>query len=327
MYLSQSLLVILFLIIASLSPSTHLYLISLVAFAASFISATQDIVLDAYRRDILSDEELGLGASVFVAGYRVGLLLAGAVALWSTQFFTWHQIYIGISAIMVLGVITTFFSKEPAIEHAPPRTLVASVIEPLKDFLKRTHCYEMLLFIMLYKIGDVFAAAMSTPFILDLGFSNAEVGTIGKTYGLLSAIGGGIIGGSLIPRIGLKKSLTYFGIIQAIGILAFAALAAFGKNHYMLIVSVVIENLTSGLGTSAFLAFLGLICNKRYSATQYALLSSVSSMPRTMFSFGTGAVAKSVGWELYFILCALTAIPGLLLLTRYKLWKTEQALQ
>jgi PAT family beta-lactamase induction signal transducer AmpG len=320
MYLSQALLVILFLFIASCSPANDLYLISLLAFATSFISATQDIVLDAYRRDILSDEELGLGASVFVAGYRVGLLLAGAVALWATQFFTWPQIYIGIASIMVIGFATTLISKEPAIEHVPPRTLLSSVVEPLKQFLQRTHCFEILLFILLYKIGDTFAAAMSSIFILDLGFSNAELGTVGKTYGLLAAIGGGLIGGSAIPKLGLKRALLSFGIIQALGILAFSILAYAGKNHLVLIGSVIIENLTSGMGTAAFLAFLGLLCDRRFSATQYALLSSVSSMPRTMFSFGTGVLAEAVGWEWYFGICALTALPGLLLMSRYNRW-------
>jgi PAT family beta-lactamase induction signal transducer AmpG len=257
---------------------------------------------------------------VFVAGYRVGLLLAGAVALWATQFFTWPQIYIGIASIMVIGFATTLISKEPAIEHVPPRTLLSSVVEPLKQFLQRTHCFEILLFILLYKIGDTFAAAMSSIFILDLGFSNAELGTVGKTYGLLAAIGGGLIGGSAIPKLGLKRALLSFGIIQALGILAFSVLAYAGKNHLVLIGSVIIENLTSGMGTAAFLAFLGLLCDRRFSATQYALLSSVSSMPRTMFSFGTGVLAEAVGWEWYFGICALTALPGLLLMSRYNRW-------
>ena len=325
MYVTQFLLVLLFLLISTLSPEHDLFYIALVAVIASFVSATQDIVLDAYRRDILSDEELGLGSSVFVAGYRVGLLLGGAVSLWLTQFYSWNQIYCGMSGVMILGMIATYFSHEPTEPHVRPRTLIASVIEPLKNFMQRSHCFEILFFILLYKIGDTFAASMSSIFILDLGFSNAQLGTIGKTYGLLSAIAGGLTGGALIPKFGLYRSLIIFGIIQAVGILAFSLLAASGMSHPMLITSVIIENLTSGMGTAAFLAFLGLLCDRRFSATQYALLSSISSMPRTMFSFGTGALAQIFGWQLYFVLCSLCASPGLLLLTRFNKWNIVHA--
>jgi PAT family beta-lactamase induction signal transducer AmpG len=319
-YLSQATLIILLLIVGQLNPNTNLLLFSSVAFLIAFASATQDIVLDGYRRDILPDSLLGLGSAVFVTGYRIGLLVGGAFSLWMTQFTDWQNIYVMMAGVMLLGVLATTVSEEPVIERNAPRTLLHSFIEPLSDFIKRAYALEVLLFILLYKIGDVFAAAMSSIFILDLGFTAAQLGTVGKTYGLVAAILGGIFGGSLIPKFGLVKSLKIFGVIQAIGILAFAWLAHVGQNYFVLIFSVVVENATSGMGTAAFLAFLGQICDKRFSATQYAVLTSVMSLPRTFLSSGMGALAKQLGWYWYFIFCFITAIPGLVLLFRANLW-------
>ena len=323
MYLTQSLLIILLLLVGQIDPSSQIFALSVIAATISFVSATQDIVLDAYRRDILPDSLLGLGSSVFVAGYRVGLLLGGAFALWMTQFTSWQNIYVMMAGVILLGVLATVVSVEPEHSNNRPRTLMQSVIEPLKEFFKRSHAFEVLLFVLLYKLGDVLAAAMSSIFILDIGFTNAQLGMVGKTYGLVSAIVGGIIGGALIPRIGLLKSLIYFGIIQGIGILSFAWLAQSGTNYWILVISVVIENMTSGLGTAAFLAFLGSLCDRRFSATQYALLTSIMSLPRTFLSAGMGYVAKDLGWYWYFIFCAVMAVPGMLLLLRAKVWQIE----
>ncbi len=323
MYLTQSLLIILLLLVGQIDPASQIFTLSVIAATISFVSATQDIVLDAYRRDILPDSLLGLGSSVFVAGYRVGLLLGGAFSLWMTQFTSWQNIYVMMAGVILLGVLATVVSVEPEHSSNRPRTLIQSVIEPLKEFFKRTHAFEVLLFVLLYKLGDVLAAAMSSIFILDIGFTNAQLGMVGKTYGLVSAIIGGIIGGALIPRIGLLKSLIYFGIIQALGILSFAWLAKSGADYWILVISVVIENLTSGLGTAAFLAFLGSLCDRRFSATQYALLTSIMSLPRTFLSAGMGFVAKDLGWYWYFIFCAVMAIPGMLLLLRARVWQIE----
>lgn len=323
MYASQSGLVLIFIGISYLNPTSNLSLLAAFAVVASFLSATQDIVLDAYRRDILPDSLLGLGSSVFVAGYRIGLLIGGAFSLWITQFASWNQIYLMFSCFMLLGILATTFAPEPIIIGQRPRTLARSIIEPLKNFLHRAYAMEILLFVLCYKLGDVLAASMSSIFILDIGFTNAQLGMVGKTYGLCSAILGGILGGSFIPRLGINKSLWIFGLIQAIGILAFTLLANNRANHSFLIFSVIIENLTSGMGTAAFLAFLGIICDKRFSATQYALLTSIMSLPRTMLAAGMGIMAKSLGWPMYFIFCATMAIPGLLLLIRVNKWETE----
>ena len=323
MYATQSLLIVLLLLLSFMDPTHHLGLVSVIALAIAFCSATQDIVLDAYRRDILTDDQIGLGASVFVTGYRVGLLIGGALSLWLTQFLSWQSIYIFLSVFIYLGVVATFLSKEPEVSTAIPRTLLHSVIEPLKHFFNRRHALPLLIFILLYKIGDTFAASMSSLFILDLGFTNAELGAVGKTYGLIAAILGGLTGGALIPRCKLYRSLVIFGVIQGLGILAFALLANIGKDHFFLVVSVIVENFTSGLGTAAFLAFLGILCDRRFSATQYALLSSISSLPRTMFSFGMGALAQQIGWTQYFLFCTSMAAPGLLLLLGGARWFKE----
>lgn len=321
MLISQTILILLLLLISTLSPSKDLMLMSLVALTISFWSATQDIALDAYRREILSDSELGLGSSLFVAGYRIGLLISGALALYMSATLPWSLVYVSMAAWMLIGVLTTILSEEPTIDQAPPRSLWSSIVDPLKNFFQRSYAWEILLFVLLYKIGDALAATMSTPFILDIGFTNKELGLVGKTFGLSSAILGGILGGMLIPKLGLARSLGWFGIIQMISILAFSLLAVVGPLGWALALAISVENLTSGMGTSAFLAFLSKLCDRRYSATQYAILSSIVALPRTLLAAGTGYVAKETGWVIFFVLCTLSAIPALLLLLRAPRWK------
>ncbi len=199
MLLTQTALIALFLILSQLNPRDDLYIVAFLAVIASFFSASQDIVLDAYRRDILKDSELGLGSSLFVAGYRIGLLIGGAFALWFSSFVPWSIVYVFLAAWILVGMLATIISPEPELTEAPPRTLKESVMLPLVQFFKRSHAVQILLFVLCYKLGDTLAAAMSSIFILDIGFSNADLGLIGKTFGLTSAIVGVIIGGSLIP--------------------------------------------------------------------------------------------------------------------------------
>lgn len=322
MYLTQVALILSLLAVSFQNPTQTPMALASLAVAISFFSASQDIVLDAYRRDILSSEQLGLGSSLFVAGYRIGLLLSGALALSLSTTIGWHQVYIFLAGCMCLGLVCTLICEEPpeSISSAP-KTLHDSIVEPLKDFFSRPYFYEIILFVLLYKLGDTLAAALSGPFILDIGYSNVQLGLVGKTFGLTSAIVGGIIGGAYIPKLGLGRSLAIFGVIQLIGIIPFSILATLPYNIYYLATAVSLENLTSGLGTAAFMTFLAELCNKKFSATQYALLTSIVALPRTLLASGTGFVAEQTGWFLYFILCAASAIPGLILLFRYTIWK------
>lgn len=320
MIVTQSLLIVGFIALSRLDPATQLFDVALLALCISFVSASQDIVLDAYRRDILLDEELGLGSSLFVAGYRVGLLLAGALALWFSSYVSWPVVYCFLAAWIAVGLCATIISPEPDSHGTPPRTILESIRDPLQNFFSRRGAYTALLFALLYKLGDTLAAAMSSQCILEMGFTNAELGIVGKTFGLTSAIVGGIIGGTLITRLGLFRSLMLFGVVQMLGILPFSYLAVAPKSTTTLAYVISIENLTSGMGTAAFLAFLAKLCDRRYSATQYALLTSIVALPRTLLASGTGYLALAVGWYTYFIVCTLAAIPGLLLLISGKRW-------
>lgn len=317
MLLTQALLILGFLCISYLNPAQHFNLIATAAVCITFVSASQDIVLDAYRRDILLESELGLGSSLFVAGYRIGLLIAGALALWFSSLVPWSVVYLFIASWMAVGFCATIISPEPDPHGTPPQTFLESIKEPLRNFFYRPLALELLLFSLLYKLGDSLAAALSGIFILDIGFSNAELGFIGKTFGLASAILGGIMGGALIPSLGLLRSLFVFGIIQTLGILPFSYLALTGADIKTLAWTISIENLTSGMGTAAFLAFLAHLCDRRYSATQYALLTSVVALPRTLLASSSGFLAHYLGWYSYFIFCSAAALPGLMMLFRF----------
>ncbi|MEA5619474.1 AmpG family muropeptide MFS transporter [Cronbergia sp. UHCC 0137] len=306
-------------------PKQSLQLLAINAIAIAFLSATQDIAADAYRTDVLEPLEMGAGAAVFVLGYRVALLLTGSLALILADQLPWSSVYLLLSLGMGIGIIATLFAPEPK-QVRPPDSLTAAVILPFGEFFQRKGVVQgllILLFIILYKLGDAFVNNMSTPFLLQTGFTQTDIGAIQGGMGLIATIIGTLAGGAFLSKIGLNRSLWIFGGLQAVSNLSYLLLAQVGKNYQVLLLTINIENFCAGLGTAAFVAFLMNMCNQRFSATQYALLSSFMAVSRDILVAPAGSLAKSTGWPLFFIISILAAIPGLLLLPFFAPWNPK----
>ncbi len=304
-------------------PSEYPYLTAIAAIMVTFFSASQDIVADAYRREDLSDAELGLGVSLYINGYRVGMLLASGGGLILADKMSFSGVYLIMAACMIPGIITTLLSHEPRVDVEPPKTLRSAVLDPLLEYFGRPNALWILAFILLYKIGDTMATAISTPFYLDIGFSKTEIGAVVKLFGFWATFGGSLIAGVLMIRIGINRSLWIFGVLQAVTILGFAVLARVGHSVWALSAVIAAEHLTAGMGTSAYTAFMASITHKKFTATQYALLSSLMGIPRVIISAPTGVMAKYLGWEMFFISCAVMAVPGMMLLLKFAPWKNQ----
>ncbi len=294
------------------------------ALLVAFFSATQDIVVDAYRREDLPDEELGLGSSLYVYGYRIGMWAASGGGLILADHLSFSQVYLIMALGLIPGVATTLLTAEPQVVSSPPRSLREAIWEPLADFFRRDGAGSILAFILLYKIGDTMAAAITTPFYLELGFSKSEIGTVVKLFGSWATIAGAVGGGVLMLRLGIHRSLWVFGLLQAVSTAGFAVLARIGGNLAALSGVIAFESITGGMGTSAFVAFMASLTNKKFTATQYALLTSIMGLPRVLASAPTGLAAKHLGWEWFFILCTLGAIPGLMVLARFAPWQARR---
>lgn len=303
-------------------PKQALQLLAINAVAIAFLSASQDIAADAYRTDVLEELELGAGAAVYVLGYRVALLFTGSLALILADRLPWSSVYLLMSLGMGIGIIATLFAPEPQ-ESSPPESLADAVILPFGEFFGRHGVLQailILLFIVLYKLGDAFVNNMSTPFLLQTGFTQSDIGAIQGGMGLIATIVGTLAGGAILSRIGINSSLWLFGALQAVSNLAYYALANIGQNYSALVLTINIENFCGGLGTAAFVAFLMNMCNQRFSATQYALLSSFMAVSRDILVAPAGNLAKTTGWPLFFIISMVAAIPGLLLLPFFAPW-------
>lgn len=307
-------------------PTESTLLVMALVFLIAFASATQDIVIDAYRREILPDNELGLGSSLFVNAYRIAGLVPGGLSLIAADFFPWQYVFAGTAAFLVPGVILTLCVSEPVV-RTTPKNLKQALIEPFKEFISRKGIRGALLcltFVFLYKIGDSMATALATPFYLDMGFSLSVIGIVAKNVGIWSMVAGGLLGGVLMLRIGINKALWLFGLAQMIPILGFVLLAHLGAQGKagILLLAVVIgaEALGTGLGTAAFVSFIARESNPAFTATQYALLSSFSAIPRTFCNAATGFIVEAVGWETFFVICTLLAVPGMLLLFKTAPW-------
>ena len=305
------------------NPAESPWLVALAALLVTFFSASQDIVVDAYRREDLPDEELGLGSSLYVNGYRVGMLLASGGGLIMADQVSFSVVYLVMAACLLVGVITTLFAPEPKTPQGTPQSMREAVVEPFVDYLKRSGALWMLAFVLLYKIGDSMAAAMTTPFYLDIGFTKTEIGTVVKLFGFWATIVGAFSGGVIMLRLGINRSLWIFGALQAVSTAGFALLAQVGYSLTGLAAVVAFENISSGMGTSAFIAFMASLTNKRFTATQYALLTSLMGVPRVMASAPTGFLAKSLGWFEFFLICTFLAVPGLLLLLKFAPWREK----
>ncbi len=328
MIASQILLMASIFFLGTLNPLDNLSTLALVAVLIAFFSATQDIAIDAYRRELLSNEELGLGSSLNIYGYRIALLISGGagIGLVGSEFWpiTWGQLYYLMAACMLVGVITTFFAPEPKVDGPPPNTLMSAIIDPFAEFLKRPGAWFILTFVFMFKLGDALSGALLNPFYVEMGFSNADIGLIAKTFGLASSLVGLFLGGMVIYYIGIYRSLWIFGILQGLSTAAFALLTHTGAQAWALATVVVFEDVSSGMGSAAFVAFLGALSNKKYTATQYAIFSSVATLGRNFFSGFSGTMVKSLGWGPFFYVCALIAIPGLLMLVGMKKYHTDQ---
>ncbi len=296
------------------SPERAIFAIAALAFLVAFSSASQDIAIDAYRTDVLKQEERGAGTAVFVIGYRIAMIVSGALALVLSDHIGFQNTYLIMAGFMVIGMIGAIFSPEPQVTTVAPKSMNEAVWGPLKDFFSRRSAAALLLAIVLYKLGDAYAGTLTSVFLIITGFSASEVGTINKGLGLVSTLLGAAVGGTLMVRLGLFRSLLAFGVLQLVSNLSFMVLAWTGKSYPVMVFAVAFENLCGGMGTAAFVAFLMSLCNKRYTATQFALLSSLAVLGRVFVAPTSGYVVKFVGWANFFLLTAVTALPGLLLL-------------
>ena len=307
-------------------PYRSLPLVTLAAFLVAFFSASQDIVIDAYRRESLTDDEQGLGASLYVTGYRIGLLLSSGGGLILADFIPFSAVYWVMAAAMLPGLITTLFCVEPQVAAGAPRSLREAVVQPFADYFSHQDAVLILLFVLLYKVGEMMASQMTTPFYLDLGFTKTEIGTVVKLFGFWATVVGGMIGGVLMLRLGYYRALWLFGILQAIGLIGFVILARLGHSVPGLALAITSENLFSGMATTAYLAFMASLTNKKFTATQYALLSSLMGIPRVVMTTPTGYLAEWLGWEGFFLFCMAATVPGLWLLTRFRSWMEPERL-
>lgn len=294
------------------SPQQVPMLIAAIALLIAFASASQDIVVDAYRTDVLREKERGAGAAVFVFGYRIAILVSGAFALILSEHINWNNTYLLMSAAMLIGILSTVLAPEPEAKVEPPKSVREAVIGPMKDYFQRRYAIFILFLIVLYKLGDAYAGSLTTAFLIrGVGFSAGDVGTINKGFGLVCTLVGAFLGGAIMVKLGLFKSLLVFGALQAVSNLSFMLLAYTGKNYEMFVFAIAFENLSGGMGTTAFVAFLMSLCNTRFSATQYALLSSLAAIGRIFISPSSGFLVESVGWAVFFFITTLVALPGL----------------
>ncbi len=305
------------------NPVTHFWMMAVMAMLVAFFSATQDIVVDAYRREDLPDKELGLGSSFYFFGYRLGMMLAGGGGLIMADHLPWLMVYVFMAICMLIGVAITLFTPEPVIASGTPKTLKEASVEPFMEYFQRDGAVWMLAFILLYKIGDNMAGAITAPFYLDIGFTKTEIGTVVKIFGIWAVVAGALAGGAIMVRLGINRSLWIFGFLQGLSTACFAGLAKVGHSIPALSAVIAFENFSSGMGTAAFMAFMASITNKKFTATQYALLTSLMAFPRVLASAPTGYFAKHMGWVSFFITCALIAIPGMLLLLRFAPWRIK----
>lgn len=314
------------------SPVSQLATIAWCATLLAVLGATQDIVLDAYRRELLSDAELGLGNAVHVNAYRIAGLVPGSLSLILADFMPWSTVFIITALFMLPGIAMTLVVKEPNLSAAP-KTLREAVVEPFREFINRQgwrSAMFILAFLLFYKLGDSMCTALATPFYLDMGFSKSDIGLIAKNAGLWPSVIGGMLGGLWMVKIGINRALWLFGVVQLVAIFGFAWLASIGFHaeigaleRTQLAIVISLEALGVGLGTVAFVAFIARTTHPAYTATQFALFTSLMAMPRTFANAATGWLVESIGWSGFFLLCAVLAIPGMLLLLKVAPWNEK----
>ena len=306
--------------LAQSDPHTHLRGMAMLAMGVAFCSASADINVDAYRTELLPGKLLGPGTSLHITGYRLGMVVAGGLALILADWLPWRVVYLLMALTLLPGIVATCFAPEPDTPGAP-RTLREAVVDPFTGFMRRRRALEVLAFILLYKLGDGLCTALNVPFLLDQGFSRTEIGLANKGVGMTCLILGGLLGGLLMSRWTLRRSLWFFGLLQMVSMSGHVALALLGKNHALLLLTIAVENSIFAMGTVAYLALIQRCCDRHSTATQFALLSSLSAFTRVLFAAPAGYLASSVGWPGYFLVCMVLAVPGLLLLRRFDRWE------
>lgn len=319
---TQLLLMISLLCMGLADPTHNAWWTAMLALMVAIFSASQDIVIDAYRVEILKPEQYGAGAATAVLGYRIGMIVASAGALYLATYFGWMVTYWVMAALMAVGIITVLLCGEPERhkaqkeinDHTPLDWIREHVIAPFSDFMKRPHWIAILLFILLYKLADAFMGVMTNPFLIDIGFSKEQIATVVKLYGLIATILGSFVGGALVFRLGMIRSLWICGVGHGVTNLLFVVQSYLGADVQFLALSITLENMTGGMGTAVFIAFMSGLCNLHFTATQYALLSSFSAFGRTWLSAPAGWVAELLGWSGFFVFAAVLAIPGLVVL-------------
>ncbi|ATX82739.1 MFS transporter, PAT family, beta-lactamase induction signal transducer AmpG [Mariprofundus ferrinatatus] len=332
MLITQTLLLFVIAAMGGFSPQTDLSMIALFCTLLALLSATQDIALDAYRREILADIELGLGNSVHINAYRVAGLVPGSLSLILADHLAWSTVFIITALFMLPGMVMSLLVKEPDIAVVP-KTLKEAVTEPFYEFIGRAgwqSAVTVLLFIFLYKLGDSMCTALATPFYLDMGYSKTDIGLIAKNAGLWPSVIGGLLGGLWMVKIGINRALWVFGFVQLGTIFGFAWLASLGAQATIgaveltsLAIVIGMEAFGVGVGTAAFVAFIARSTHPAYTATQFALFTSLAAVPRTFINAGVGWLVETFGWTDFFLLCAALAVPGMLLLFKVAPWHGE----
>lgn len=312
--------------LALLDPTESLHAIGVLCLVVAFFSATQDVVLDAYRREILPDHELGLGNSLSVNAYRISSLVPGSLGFILADMIPWAAVHGIVASFMLVGIFTTVWMPEPASKAWEVPSLKEIVVAPFVEFFDRMGlrgAFAILAFMLLYKVGDTMATALATPFYLDLGFTKTQIGTVAKIASLWSSVVGGLVGGLVMVKIGINRALWCFGVVQMISIAGFIVLSEAGPNVDVLFWVVSFEYLGVGLGTAAFVAFIARATNPQFTATQFALLTSLTAIPRTGANATTGYLVDLMGWTPFFVVCLAVALPGMLLLWWVAPWNGE----
>lgn len=311
-----------------LQPQLSLSGVAGLAFALAFFSASSDISIDAYRRELLSDAQQGLGTAIHVNAYKIAALIPGSLSLVLADHLPWSSVFAITAAFMLPGIVMTFFAPTPTVTGPPPRNLTDAVVLPFKEFIGRSgwrHAFLILAFIFLYKLGDSMTTALATPFYLDLGFTKTQIGLVAKVSSLWASVAGGILGGVWLVRLGIARGLWVFGVAQVVSTLTFAWLAARAGHASTFDLGWVIaaEAFGAGLGTAAFTAYIATTTDPRYTATQFALFTSLASVPRVFINAGTGWIVDTLGWFDFYLLCAVLALPGMALLLKVAPWNTR----
>ncbi|WP_438395018.1 AmpG family muropeptide MFS transporter [Caballeronia sp. DA-9] len=310
-----------------ISPKQEIWTVAALTALVAFFGASQDIAIDAYRRELLADTEQGLGNAVFVNAYKIAALIPGSLGLILADHLPWSTVFIVTAAFMLPGVVLTLVVKEPEVHGTPPKNLRDAIIDPFREFIGRDGWRTALLilgFIFLYKLGDTMATTLSTSFFLDIGFNKTQIGVIAKTVAFWASIAGGIVGGMWLVKIGIGRGLWIFGVLQIVSTLGFAWLARIGPSPVALATLYGLETFATGLTTAAFVAYIASTTDPRYTATQFALFTSLASVPRTLASASSGFVVAQTGWFEYFMICAALSIPGMLLLPKIAPWRPVQ---